>query len=83
MTLNRRKFFQFAGTICIAPVFNKIDGLVTANVDSCVPEIPCDPGHLFWDIETRSVKIVWSPRAKEFINKMLVDNFHSEYDKDE
>jgi hypothetical protein len=37
MKFTRRKFIQSLALVCAAPVINKINGIVSVNVDSCVP----------------------------------------------
>ncbi len=37
--MDRRKFLQISALVCAAPAINKINSIVTVNVDSCIPDV--------------------------------------------
>ena len=47
--MNRRRFLQISALACAAPAINKIDSIVTLNVDSCIPKIIPHSEVVFWD----------------------------------
>ncbi len=42
MKFTRRKFLQSLALVCVAPVINKIDTIVSVNADACLESIPIE-----------------------------------------
>ena len=42
MKFTRRKFIQSLALVCVAPVINKIDTIVSINADACLEIIPVE-----------------------------------------